>query len=45
MECVECVRRDADCAKRSYLDTFVSLLGAMMGKLRCNHFVECRLGK
>jgi len=42
---VERVRRDADGAKRSYLDTFVSLLGAMMGKLRCNHFVACRLGK
>merc|ERR1712080_603022 len=42
---VERVRRDAGGAKRSYLDMFVSIVGAMMGKLRGNHFVACRLGK
>merc|ERR1719319_780183 len=38
---VERVRRDADGEKRTYMDTFVSL----MGRLRCSHFVACRMGK
>jgi len=42
---VDRVRRDAEGDKRSYLDTFVSLVGAMMGRLRCSHFIACRLGK
>jgi len=42
---VERVRRDADGEKRTYMDTFVSLMGAMMGRLRCSHFVACRMGK
>jgi len=42
---VERVRRDADGDERTYMDTFVSLMGAMMGRLRCSHFVACRMGK
>jgi len=42
---VERVRREADGAKRSYLDGVVSVVGAVMGKQECSNMIACSTGK